>query len=79
MAGISPRSLSNFGWWSSGQVTYFRERGPGSIPGVPRVEEIVRFLQNETSARLESRTLRSEEGALPTAPASKYSWTPADT
>ena len=66
-------------WWSSGQVTYFRERGPGSIPGVPRVGEIVRFLQNDTSARLEPRTLRLEGGALTTAPASKYSWMPADT
>ena len=45
MAGIPPLTSSNFGWWSSGQVTYFRERGPGSIRGVPRarVEEIVRF------------------------------------
>ena len=45
-------------------MTYFRERGPGSIPGVPRVGEIVRFLQNDTSARHEPRTLRSAEGAL---------------
>ena len=79
MAGISPQTLSNFGWWSSGQVPFFRERGPGSIPGVPRVVEIVRFLQNDTSARLEPRTLRSEEDALPTSPASKYSWTPTGT
>ena len=46
MVGIFGCKISKFSWWSSGQTIHFRGRGPGSIPGVPYVEEIVRFLQD---------------------------------
>ena len=61
-----------------GQTIYFRERGPGSIPGV-RTSKKPSDFPKMTRARLEPGALRSAAGALPTAPASKSGWSPCDT
>ena len=47
--------------WSSGQMKYFGERGPGSIPGAGTVKEIVHFLQNGLTVELEPATMQSQD------------------
>ena len=47
------RSYETLNRWSSGLTKYFRERGPGSIPGAGTFKEIIHFFQNESTAWLE--------------------------
>ena len=55
--GLEPlrklRSYETLNRWSSGLTKYFRERGPGSIPGAGTFKEIIYFFQNGSTAGLE--------------------------
>ena len=64
--GLAPvrklRSYETLNRWSSGQTNYFRERGPGSIPGAGTVKEILHFLQNGSTVGLEPAITQSQVG-----------------
>ena len=58
--GLEPlrklRSYETLNRWSSGLTKYFRERGPGSIPGAGTFKETIHFSQNGPAVGLEPAT-----------------------